>query len=364
MQQNSSKNLLSRMVQPLLAWYEEQARVLPWREDPHPYRVWISEIMLQQTRVEAAKPYFERFLNALPNVEALASADEQSLLKLWEGLGYYSRVRNLQKAARLVMEQYGGTLPSDVASLQKLPGIGPYTAGAIASIAYGTPAPAVDGNVLRVISRLTASREDISSLTVKRQMVAAITEILPKGRVGDFNQALMELGAMVCLPNGVAKCQECPIRAICKAFEQGVVMELPVKSPKKPRTIEPRTVLILFSGSTVALHRRPDTGLLAGMWELPNLPGALSREEVCALFQQEETNLVSLHTLKGAKHIFSHIEWHMSGFSATLREPIGQGDLIWATLSQLKQQYPLPSAFQSYLPLIHDYLQKTDENAP
>lgn len=364
MQQKNTPSPLSLIVQPLLTWYDQQARVLPWREHPAPYRVWISEIMLQQTRVETVKPYFERFLNSLPDIESLAAADEQTLLKLWEGLGYYSRVRNLQKAARVIMEEYAGQIPSDVSSLQKLPGIGPYTAGAIASIAYGAPAPAVDGNVLRVISRITASRDDITSSKVKKQMGTAITEILPKDRVGDFNQALMELGAMVCLPNGVAKCPDCPVRSICRAHEQGIVMELPVKPQKKLRKIEPRTVLVLFSGSTVALRRRPEIGLLAGLWELPNYPGAMTRDEVCELLKKEGCHLVSLRTLKEAKHIFSHIEWHMSGYAAVLQEPMDQEGLRWATIQQLREQYPLPGAFKAFIPLIYYHLQGIDEGSP
>ena len=229
------RQILEKIPALLLRWYDGCARVLPWREDPAPYRVWVSEIMLQQTRVEAVKPYYERFLERLPTVKAVAEAPEEQLLKLWEGLGYYNRVRNLQKGAQQVMERFGGEVPADFKALRSLPGVGDYTAGAIASIAFGIPVPAVDGNVLRVLSRLLARREDILDAKVKKRVETEITGIIPKGRAGDFNQSLMELGAMVCLPNGAPKCGNCPLEAICLAHRAGIQGELPVKAPKKPR---------------------------------------------------------------------------------------------------------------------------------
>lgn len=355
MNQEITGAILRPIVDPLLSWYDKQARILPWREDPQPYHVWVSEIMLQQTRVEAVKPYYDRFLEALPSIDSLARAGEEALMKLWEGLGYYSRVRNLQKAARIVMQEYGGQLPSDTALLEKLPGIGPYTAGAISSIAYGKAAPAVDGNVLRVISRIAASYADVSSPRVKKQVEAAVTEILPLPRVGDFNQSLMELGAMVCLPNGVAKCAECPVREICRARQRDIVMELPVKAAKKPRKVEHRTVLVLFCNSRVALRRRPETGLLSGMWELPNLEGCLSKEEALTILRGMGGEVSSLSTLKKAKHIFTHIEWQMSGYTAKLSRPIGEDEWVWADQRLLQEQYALPSAFKAYRGLIEDY---------
>lgn len=338
---------LQPIVEPLLSWYDAQARVLPWREDPTPYKVWISEIMLQQTRVEAVKPYFERFLSALPDVNALAAAREDTLLKLWEGLGYYSRVRNLQKAAKAIVKEYAGRLPRDPALLQKLPGIGPYTAGAIASISYGEPVPAVDGNVLRVTSRILASRDDITLPAVKKAVEAAVRSIIPRGRAGAFNQALMELGAMVCLPNGIAKCGECPVRAACKGHELGVEMLLPVKSPKKARRVEQRTVIVLLSEGRVALRRRPAKGLLAGMWELPNLESHMPAAEALRLLDiRQEAD--SLETLAEAKHIFSHVEWHMQAFLLHFAHIPDGGSLEWVTLRQLREEYALPGAFQAY----------------
>lgn len=356
MHQEIQGTQLSSIVQPLLHWYEKQARVLPWRERPEPYRVWLSEIMLQQTRVEAVKPYYERFLDALPDIPALAQASEDQLMKLWEGLGYYSRVRNLQKAAQIVVREYGGKLPADVSLLQKLPGIGPYTAGAIASIAYGIPAPAVDGNVLRVVSRICASRADILNAKVKKMVEQAIREILPPSRAGDFNQALMELGAMVCLPNGIAKCHCCPVSHLCRAHQEDIVMELPVKTPKKPRTIQWKTIVVLFCENRTALRRRPPSGLLAGMWELPNYEGSLSKDEVIHLIESQGGNISSVYFLRPAKHIFTHIEWHMTGYAVILNHLLENDEWEWVDLSQLQNQYALPGAFQSYTQFIQKQL--------
>ena len=337
---------LCEIVSPLLAWYDSAARVLPWRENPEPYRVWVSEIMLQQTRVEAVKPYFERFLASLPTVTALAEAPEEQLLKLWEGLGYYNRARNLQKAARVIAAQYGGELPASFEALKALPGFGEYTAGAVASIAFGIPVPAVDGNVLRVISRLCASYEDILDPKVKKRVAEEIRSILPKGRVGDFNQALMELGATVCVPNGMALCERCPLAGLCRARAQGVVMELPVKTPKKQRRIEARTVFVITCKNRAAIRRRPEKGLLAGLWELPNVPGALSREQAIEQLSQWGVKAAAVEPLEPSKHIFTHLEWHMTAWAV---EAEGEaGDSIWASRRELSESYTLPFAFKAY----------------
>lgn len=339
---------LGSIVEPLLVWYGRHARVLPWREQPTPYRVWVSEIMLQQTRVEAVKPYFERFLKELPDIPALAACEQERLLKLWEGLGYYSRVRNLQKAAQAVMEQYDGQLPADYQKLKALPGIGPYTAGAVASIAYGIPVPAVDGNVLRVTARVLNSRADIASPAVKKQVEQAVGAVMPQKRAGDFNQALMELGATVCLPNGVAKCEECPLRELCGAYRQHTVMELPVKAPKKARRIERRTVLVLLAENRVALRRRPEQGLLAGMWELPNGEGSFSPQQITELVENLDAGLRELIPLGEAKHIFTHIEWHMTGYAVRLERCVPHEGWAWANKREIEEIYALPGAFKAY----------------
>ncbi len=333
----------------LLAWYDRSARVLPWRSDPKPYRVWVSEIMLQQTRVEAVLPYFERFLAALPDVSALAAADEPKLMKLWQGLGYYSRARNLQKAARIIMERHDGRLPADWRALRELPGVGDYTAGAIASIAFGLPEPAVDGNVLRVLSRVLASGEDIALPKVKKRFTALVRAILPQDRPGDFNQALMDLGATVCLPNGAPLCKDCPLAGVCRANALGIAGTLPVRAAKKPKAIQLKTVFVIRCGGSTLLALRPPKGLLAGLWELPNADGWLDGAEAAALLATWGAEPSGLAPLPEAKHVFTHVEWRMRGFlvDAPCFSPPWQH--AWADGAALHGRYAVPSAFKAYL---------------
>ncbi len=337
----------SQIVEPLLAWYGKNARVLPWRNDPTPYRVWVSEIMLQQTRVETVKPYFERFVREVPDVAALAALPEDRLLKLWEGLGYYSRARNLQKAARAVVERYGGRLPADAAELRKLPGIGDYTAGAVASIGFGLPEPAVDGNVLRVAARLSASHRDVSAPAVKRELAARLREIYPRGRAGAFTQALMELGATVCLPNGAPRCEACPLFSLCEGRKAGEAALLPVLAPKPARRTEERTVFLLLCGGAVAVRKRPETGLLAGLWEFPCAPGLLSPQQAAERIAAWGLSASELEALPDAKHVFTHLEWHMSGFLA--RVPKRNGAFVWPQRERIFRDYAIPSAYRVYL---------------
>lgn len=342
--------MLEQIVKPLLSWYDGHARILPWRENNSPYRVWVSEIMLQQTRVEAVKPFFERFLKALPDVQALADCPEDELLKLWEGLGYYNRVRNMQKAAKVVVEEYGGEFPADYDQLLALPGIGHYTAGAIGSIAFGIRMPAVDGNVLRVLSRVKASHEDILKQSVKTAMEQEVQKIIPEDRAGDFNQALIEIGAIVCVPNGKAKCGECPLAFCCKAKEQNIVDELPKKKAKKERRQEQRTVLVLREGDRVAIRKRPPKGLLASLYELPNLEGHLSEDEVLEKIRNWGLSPIRILPLAGAKHIFSHVEWQMTGYAVSLEETenMDQNGLFFIEAKETEEKYPIPAAFAAY----------------
>ncbi len=344
------KALLEKMELPLLQWYRENKRELPWRDKNNAYYTWVSEIMLQQTRVEAVKPYFHRFIQKLPDVSALAACPEDELLKLWEGLGYYNRVRNMQKAAGQVMQEYQGKLPADYRKLLGLTGIGNYTAGAIASIAYKIPVPAVDGNVLRVISRVTKSYEDIMKQSVRKKMEEALLQVMPKDCPGDYNQALMELGAVVCVPNGMAKCNECPLRDICRANRENCVMELPVKTVKKPRKIEERTVLVIQDGERVAIRRRDAKGLLAGLYELPNYDGYLSEREVLDLIRSMNLDAVRIEQLSPAKHIFSHVEWRMMGYRVRVAalEEKHQKDMIFVNREETRKKYAIPTAFAAY----------------
>ena len=345
------KQVLGRIATPLLAWYDENRRRLPWREVPTPYRVWVSEIMLQQTRVEAVKPYFERFMNALPDIETLAAVEEDVLLKLWEGLGYYSRARNLKKAAIQIMEDYGGKMPSDYDSLLKLKGIGSYTAGAVASIAFRQSVPAVDGNVLRVIARLMADDGDILDPSVKKRVEQDLRPVMPPERPGDFNQALMELGATVCLPNGAPRCDVCPWNELCRANENGTQLEYPKKSAKKPRKIEKKTILVLRDSQSAAIRKRPANGLLAGLYEFPSIEGHASQEEVLAWLKQQGVHAVRLERLPDSKHIFTHKEWHMIGYMVLVDElePMKKDKkLLFVKPQETEEKYPIPSAFAAY----------------
>ncbi len=339
---------LDFIVEPLLSWFEQHARVLPWRNDPTPYRVWVSEIMLQQTRVEAVKPYYERFMKALPDVASLASCKEEELLKLWEGLGYYNRVRNMQIAAKTIMEEYNGELPSDYRTLLSLKGIGEYTAGAIASIAMKIPVPAVDGNVLRVISRVLASREDILKQSVKKRISSMIQDIIPKEHAGAFNQSLMELGACICIPNGEPHCSECPLNTYCQAHIRRLTHQIPYKTPAKARRIEEKTVLVIREGNRVALHKRPSKGLLAGLYELPNMDGQKSAEEVLDFLKEKGLLSIRIQELPKAKHIFSHVEWHMTGFLILVEEQEQMPVYMFVEQKESEEKYPIPAAFESY----------------
>lgn len=342
--------MLEEIVVPLLQWYQANKRVLPWRDKNNAYYTWVSEIMLQQTRVEAVKPYFQRFIAELPDVEALAECPEEKLLKLWEGLGYYNRVRNMQEAAVTVKKEYHGRLPEDHQALLSLKGIGSYTAGAIASIAYGIAVPAVDGNVLRVISRITESEEDISKQSVRKMIEEKLKQVIPVDHPGDFNQALMELGAVICVPNGQAKCEQCPVAFACLARMHGKVDILPVKASKKERTLEEKTVFVIQDGENTAIRQRPKRGLLAGLYELPNVAGHLDRQEALLYIKELGLEPLYIEKLPPAKHIFSHIEWRMQAYKvrvSSLNETQAKG-LLFASRKQSMEQYAIPSAFGAY----------------
>lgn len=396
-QENILKNIetLDAIAAPLLRWFHSEKRALPWREEPTPYRVWVSEIMLQQTRVEAVKPYFERFVAALPDVRALARADEDTLMKLWEGLGYYSRARHLQSAARLICSDHGGEIPARFDDLLALPGIGRYTAGAVASIAFGERRPAVDGNVLRVIMRLLACPADILKESTKRAVEEALIAHLPEN-AGDFNQALMELGALVCLPRGAARCPSCPLERLCLAKEANLQAELPQKTPPKRRRTEKLTIFLLAKNGKIALEKRPAHGLLAGLWGFPAMEGHLKKNEAAKALQALGLIPAKLHALPAAQHIFSHITWQIVGWHVELAETSSDEPsaatksspasteaveanarpaalclheatapydaqtktppLLWATAQEIADIYSVPAAYRSYFP----YLQAPD----
>ncbi len=343
-------SIMDRTTEPVVAWFQEHKRDLPWRRNPDAYRVWVSEIMLQQTRVEAVKPYYERFLKELPTVEALAEAKEDKLLKLWEGLGYYNRVRNMQKAAQQIMIDYQGRFPDTYEEIRSLKGIGNYTAGAISAFAYGIPKPAVDGNVLRVVSRLVGSREDIMKQSVRKKMEEALERVIPADAASDFNQGLIELGAIVCVPNGEAKCGECPVAGLCEARKRGLTAEIPVKSRSKARRVENRTVFLFRDGKRLAIRKRPSKGLLAGLYEFPSETGKMSLGEAAEYSKKIGLAPVRIKELGEAKHVFSHVEWHMTGYEILVDEleKTNKKGFLFIRPEEIEEAYPIPSAFGYY----------------
>lgn len=351
------EELLSRIAQPLLTWYDSNRRVLPWREDPTPYHVWVSEIMLQQTRVEAVKEYYARFLRELPTIRDLAEAEEDLLLKLWEGLGYYNRVRNMQKCAQVIEREYGGRMPGNYEELLALPGIGNYTAGAISSIAFGQVNPAVDGNVLRVVTRVLADDTDIMNTGFRSKVEQSLRSEMSGERPGDFNQAMMDIGATVCVPNGAPHCKECPLHAFCKACAKGTQTRYPVKKAQKERRVEDKTVLLMLDADRIALHKRPSKGLLAGMYEFPMLDGKHTDQEVLQYLKDQGLQTIQILSLGEAKHVFSHIEWHMIGywvrvdeltpFRGEKQQELADGT-VFVEIEKASREYAIPSAFSAY----------------
>ena len=340
---------------PLLQWFNANKRLLPFRQEPSAYHIWVSEIMLQQTRVAAAIPYYERFIAALPDPAALAACEPDALRKLWQGLGYYNRVNNMQKAARIVCEQYGGDLPADYEALRSLPGIGDYTAGAVASIAFGIPVPAVDGNVLRVFARLYNDDADVMTPAAKKAFTVRVVDQMPKATPGPYNEALMELGALVCVPNGAPLCGQCPLAEVCLARAAGTTAQLPQKAKPKPRKIVPVTLALVESPAGFLVQQRPEKGLLAGLWQPVLWEGEhLLQAEVVARLAALglDTGTAAPAALPAAKHIFTHIEWLMSGVQLHVPVQSAPAGYVWASREQLRTTYALPGAFRAYKPLL------------
>ena len=339
------KEILKQLPSALLPWYACVKRDLPWRQDRDPYHIWISEIMLQQTRVEAVKGYYTRFLRVLPTVEALAKANDDLLHKLWEGLGYYSRVRNLKKAAGVILDRFDGVFPGKYADVLSLPGIGPYTAGAVCSIAFNQKTPAVDGNVLRLVSRLTDDATPIDLPAYKKQVEAALASVYPE-EAGDFTQALMELGATLCGPNREPDCENCPCRGFCLGYRNGTCRELPVKLPKKQRRVEEMTVFILRCDGKLALQKRPSRGLLAGLWQFPNTAGTLSPETAIPFLEENGVKPREIIAQVERERIFTHIKWVMRGIYLDVEEETA--GYIWMTPYEIDTQAALPTAFRQF----------------
>lgn len=335
------------IVEPLLHWYDEQARELPWRINGDPYRVWVSEIMLQQTRVEAVIPYFNRFMENFPQIQKLADAKEETVLKLWEGLGYYSRARNLKKAAELICEKYDGAFPKEYKEILALPGVGKYTAGAISSIAFGMPRAAVDGNVLRVITRLNEINQDIQDEKFRKEIGEQLEKVYPIEHCSEFTQSLMELGAVVCVPNGAPKCQECPLKTNCQAYTNSTWEKYPVKSGKTKRKEIDKTVLILHCEDKIAVQKRDEKGLLAGLWEFPNVDTKMSETKILKWLKERNVSVVSIEKHKDVNHIFTHLEWKMHCYDVKCIE--SDNDFQWVSAEELNHNVPLPTAFRKCL---------------
>lgn len=338
-------NILLDLPKVLLPWFYATKRDLPWRTDRNPYHIWLSEIMLQQTRVEAVKGYYARFLQHIPNIETLAKADDDLLNKLWEGLGYYSRVRNLKKAAIIICEQYDGVFPEEYNDVIKLPGIGEYTAGAICSIAYDQSVAAVDGNVLRVYSRLMNDPTPIDLPVMKKKTAQALQAVYPEN-AGDFTQALMELGATVCGPNKKPDCANCPCNAFCKAHMNNTAEMLPVKLPKKERRQADLTVFILECNGKYAVEKRKEKGLLSGLWQLPNTSGHLSESQTVEYLKKENIVVTDIFRCSHKSHIFTHIQWNMRGFYLQVKNT--DGPYQWFSAEQIDQTVALPTAFRIF----------------
>jgi len=329
----------------LLPWYKQNARALPWRQDTEPYHIWLSEIMLQQTRVETVWAYYLRFLDQLPNIYALAKAPESQLFKLWEGLGYYNRARNLQKAARVIETQYGGQFPNQYEDIRALPGIGPYTAGAVASICFNLPYAAVDGNVLRIITRMTENDTPIDGMQIKTEIAAQLEKVYPKNECGQFTQALMELGATICTPKS-PKCSDCPMNDFCRAYAHDTVLQYPIKKPKKDKHLEERTVFLLQCEDKYALTKRTENGLLSGLWQLPNTLGKMDVHHALKAAETFGVQPVEVYKEIHRVHIFTHIKWQMTCYHILCSKE--SSDFVWATEQEIQTAYALPTAFRMF----------------
>ncbi len=330
----------------LLKWYQKEKRNLPWRSDKEPYHVWVSEIMLQQTRIEAVLPYYRRFMEELPTITDLAYCPEEKLLKLWEGLGYYNRVRNLQKAAKIVVEEYHSAFPQTMPEILSLPGIGEYTASAISSICFNKKEAAVDGNVLRVFARVHNDFRNIEDSKVKKEIRNTIQKHLPQ-EAGKFNQAMMELGETICLPNGEPKCANCPLQKKCLSYQKGTCSHLPIREKKKSTKEEKRTVYLLIYQGKVAIRKREEDALLHNLWEFPNQEGHQNKKEAESFWKEQGYVLSKIEKGPSYTHVFSHKKWNMiSYFIEISNHP--NNSYQWLTKEDLEKNYAIPTAFKPF----------------
>lgn len=329
----------------LLNWYQKNKRDLPWRKDQNPYHVWISEIMLQQTRIEAVIGYYDRFIKRLPSIQDLAQINDDELLKLWEGLGYYTRARNLKKAAIMIMEEYDGIFPNTFEQIMSLPGIGEYTASAIGSICFSLKEVTIDGNVLRVYMRLQNCYDNVDDLKIRRKVRNELQKIMPE-EAGDFNQALMELGETICLPNGIPKCSECPLKNFCKSYQNDTYLELPIKNKKKDKKEEKYTILLFYYKSQFVLEKRKESGLLQNLWQFPNIQGHLTKKQLENYLKENKIKFLKVKKSVSYTHIFTHKRWNMISYMVELDK--NDYNMNWNNLKTLKEK-AIPTAFMPFL---------------
>lgn len=346
---------MTKTAEMLLGWYDVHARKLPWRGIHDPYRTWVSETMLQQTRVETVLSYYDRFLQRFPTVQALAEAPEADVLKMWEGLGYYRRARNLHRGAQQVVQEFGGRIPDTVEALRKIHGVGDYTAGAIASIAYDVPTPAVDGNVIRVVSRLKDLRENVGVPSVKRRLTAMAAELVPEERPGDFNQALMDLGARICVP-GTPSCEQCPFMQVCDACREGDAEDLPVLPRKNPPRSIDYDLCLIFSGDKVLMRQRTET-MLQGLWVYPVLEEHHDADVLPEMLRRKLGLMVTnVQPAGDAKHIFTHQIWQMKLYiMQTAADASAPEGWRFVTLPEMKA-LTLPTAIKAAAKIVQETL--------
>ncbi|CAH2715662.1 Adenine DNA glycosylase [Neobacillus rhizosphaerae] len=362
-QENIENININAFQNDLITWFKNEQRNLPWRKDQDPYKVWVSEIMLQQTRVDTVIPYFNRFIEWFPTIEDLAEAEEDKVLKAWEGLGYYSRVRNLQSAVKEVKEKYNGEVPSSPEEIARLKGVGPYTAGAILSIAYGIPEPAVDGNVMRVLSRILSIWDDIAKPATRKVFEKAVRTLISHEDPSAFNQALMELGALICTPTSPS-CLLCPVREHCQGFYEGVQNELPIKTKKtKTRDVQLAAAIVFDESGKILIHKRPESGLLANLWELPSVELHHSmqneREQVIDLFNQNHNIKINLEKIIGQiEHVFSHLIWNISVYTGKIAFTLQESEEWKLVTFEELEEFAFPVSSQKMFRLYQEQLEE------
>lgn len=341
---------MKRCQKEIEVWYQKNKRNLPWRKDKEPYHVWISEIMLQQTRIEAVINYYQKFMQEIPTIQDLSKIEEEKLLKLWEGLGYYNRARNLKKAAQKIESEYQGDFPNSYDKLRTLPGIGDYTASAIASICFDEAQATIDGNVLRVYTRFYNDNSNIDSISTKKKIQKEIIKILPK-KSGEFNEALMEIGETICIPNGVPICQKCPLKKYCQSKKLKNYLNLPVRSEKKAKKIIKYTVFLLKYQNQVIIKKRTTSSLLKNLWEFPNIEGHLTLPQVKKYLQKKNFSYSKIKKSNSYTHIFTHQSWNMISYIVELNK---KPEESVKTIPEIKEKYALPTAFQPFIKVLEE----------